>query len=118
MADKISAGVSEDGKFLVLKVPVKILFEYIEPNRPQFLPDGALAMKSLTRRQQEVLDGIRNGLGNKEIASNLRLSERTVKFHVSVLFQKLKLTDRRELLMKFGYRDLFKPTQGLTTHVA
>src|SRR5258708_12248932 len=35
----------------------------------------------LTRREEEVLDGILRSLANKEIANELNLSERTVKFH-------------------------------------
>ena len=39
----------------------------------------------LTRREDEVLGGIMRSLANKEIAADLNLSERTVKFHVSSL---------------------------------
>jgi len=45
----------------------------------------------LTRREQEVLDGILRSLANKEIASELNLSERTVKFHASSLLAKFKV---------------------------
>jgi DNA-binding CsgD family transcriptional regulator len=52
----------------------------------------------LTRREQEVLDGILRSLANKEIASELNLSERTVKFHVSSLLAKFKVRGRMELM--------------------
>jgi len=52
----------------------------------------------LTRREQEVLDGILRSLANKEIASELNLSERTVKFHVSSLLSKFKVRGRMELM--------------------
>jgi DNA-binding CsgD family transcriptional regulator len=53
---------------------------------------------SLTRREEEVLSGLMNSLANKEIASNLNLSERTVKFHVSSLLAKFRVRGRMELV--------------------
>jgi len=52
----------------------------------------------LTRREQEDLHGILRSLANKEIASELHLSERTVKFHVSSLLAKFKVRGRMELV--------------------
>ena len=52
----------------------------------------------LTRREEEVLSGVMNSLANKEIASNLNLSERTVKFHVSSLLAKFRVRGRMELV--------------------
>jgi DNA-binding CsgD family transcriptional regulator len=51
----------------------------------------------LTRREEEVLSGVMKSLANKEIASNLNLSERTVKFHVSSLLAKFQVRGRMEL---------------------
>ncbi len=53
---------------------------------------------SLTRREEEVLSGLMNSLANKEIACNLNLSERTVKFHVSSLLAKFRVRGRMELV--------------------
>jgi DNA-binding CsgD family transcriptional regulator len=53
---------------------------------------------NLTRREEEVLSGLMNSLANKEIASNLNLSERTVKFHVSSLLAKFRVRGRMELV--------------------
>jgi DNA-binding CsgD family transcriptional regulator len=53
---------------------------------------------SLTRREEEVLAGLMHSLANKEIASNLNLSERTVKFHVSSLLAKFRVRGRMELV--------------------
>ena len=52
----------------------------------------------LTRREEEVLAGLMNSLANKEIAANLNLSERTVKFHVSSLLAKFRVRGRMELV--------------------
>jgi DNA-binding CsgD family transcriptional regulator len=48
----------------------------------------------VSRREQEVLDGILQHLANKEIAARLNVSERTVKFHVSSLLAKFGVSDR------------------------
>jgi DNA-binding CsgD family transcriptional regulator len=53
---------------------------------------------SLTRREEEVLSGLMKSLANKEIAANLNLSERTVKFHVSSLLSKFRVRGRMELV--------------------
>jgi DNA-binding NarL/FixJ family response regulator len=58
----------------------------------------------LTRREKEVLDGILRSLANKEIASELNLSERTVKFHVSSLLAKFKVRSRMELMREASQR--------------
>ena len=54
----------------------------------------------LTRREEEVLAGVSDSLSNKEIASNLNLSERTVKFHVSSLLAKFQVRGRMELVLE------------------
>ncbi|HXJ03692.1 MAG TPA: helix-turn-helix transcriptional regulator [Candidatus Acidoferrum sp.] len=52
----------------------------------------------LTRREEEVLGGVMKSMANKEIASTLNLSERTVKFHVSSLLAKFRVRGRMELV--------------------
>jgi DNA-binding CsgD family transcriptional regulator len=52
----------------------------------------------LTRREEEVLNGVMRSLANKEIAASLNLSERTVKFHVSSLLAKFHVRGRMELV--------------------
>jgi len=52
----------------------------------------------LSRREEEVLNGLMRSLANKEIAASLNLSERTVKFHVSSLLAKFRVRGRMELV--------------------
>jgi len=52
----------------------------------------------VTRREEEVLRCILRGFANKEIAGDLNLSERTVKFHVSSLLSKFRVRGRMELV--------------------
>jgi DNA-binding NarL/FixJ family response regulator len=51
---------------------------------------------ALSPREIEVLRMIAEGLGNKEIASRLKISEHTVKFHISSIFTKLDVSSRTE----------------------
>ena len=51
---------------------------------------------SLTPREVEVLNLIAQGLGNKEIAWRLGISEHTVKFHIGSIFNKLDASGRTE----------------------
>jgi len=55
---------------------------------------------TLSRREREVLVSVLSGFTNKEIASTLNISERTVKFHVSHLLQKLGAHRRADLIAK------------------
>ena len=50
----------------------------------------------LTPRESEVLQMLASGLGNKEIATKLAISEHTVKFHVASILGKLGAATRTE----------------------
>jgi NarL family two-component system response regulator YdfI len=60
---------------------------------------AARTPQSLTPREVEVLRMLAEGLGNKEIAWQLGISEHTVKFHVGSIFTKLDATSRTEAVM-------------------
>lgn len=57
---------------------------------------GPVSQGPLTERESEVLGLLSRGLANKQIASKLGISEHTVKFHVSSIYQKLNVTNRTE----------------------
>jgi DNA-binding NarL/FixJ family response regulator len=52
--------------------------------------------QALTAREAEVLGMLAEGLGNKEIAWRLGISEHTVKFHINSIFNKLDASSRTE----------------------
>ena len=59
----------------------------------------------LTKREKEVLSEIAKGKSNKEIASSLFITEKTVKTHVSNVFSKLEVADRTQAALfavKYG----------------
>lgn len=51
---------------------------------------------ALTEREGQVLQLLAHGLANKQIALALNISEHTVKFHVSSIYNKLGATNRTE----------------------
>ena len=57
-----------------------------------FIPGEALSSREL-----EVLAALAEGMGNKDIASRLSISEHTVKFHVRSIMGKLRATTRGEV---------------------
>ena len=67
------------------------------------VPTGALALprvevmaEALTKREKEVLQMLAAGLGNKEIAARLNISDHTAKFHVGSILGKLGVGSRAE----------------------
>jgi DNA-binding NarL/FixJ family response regulator len=74
----------------------------------QLLEDRALSARlqvyispsiSLTPRETEILQQVAEGLSNKEIASLLHLSARTVNFHLDNIYSKLQVNTRMEAVM-------------------
>ena len=57
------------------------------------------ALQMLSVREREVAKEIEKGMSNKEIASALGITERTVKAHLSHVYEKLGVSDRLALAM-------------------
>ena len=53
-----------------------------------------LSNYNLTDRQKEIIDFIRSGLTNKEIATKLFISENTVKYHLKIIYEILDIDHR------------------------
>jgi DNA-binding NarL/FixJ family response regulator len=59
-------------------------------------PDG---LNLLSRREEEVMRLVAEGLGNREIADQMNLSEHTVKNYLFHIFDKLGISNRVELVL-------------------
>jgi two-component system NarL family response regulator len=55
-----------------------------------------MGTEELTPREFDVLEQIVRGLSNKDIATELEISEATVKTHINNLLSKLGVTDRTQ----------------------
>lgn len=65
--------------------------------RPPAAPD---VFPELSDREREILDLLAQGYKNAEIASRLYLSPKTVRNHVSSIFDKLQVADRAEAIVR------------------
>jgi DNA-binding CsgD family transcriptional regulator len=66
----------------------------------------------ISRRERDVLDLLLANLSNKEIATKLFISERTVKFHVSNLLSKFGVQRRADLIVLWMQRTSTFPWLG------
>jgi DNA-binding NarL/FixJ family response regulator len=53
--------------------------------------------RSLSRQQQQIFEAIVSGCSNREIAEEMSISERTVKYHLTRIFEKFGVSGRMEL---------------------
>ena len=71
----------------------------LDPAAARVLLDSQRAQepaRNLSARESEVLGLVATGLANKQIARRLGISERTVKAHLTAVFQQLGVTDRTQ----------------------
>ena len=81
---------------------------------PKALTEGLLQERTpveelpepLTAREREVLELLGRGFSNRLIASELHISEHTVKFHISSLYAKLAVNNRAEAVSQGARRGL------------
>jgi DNA-binding NarL/FixJ family response regulator len=73
---------------------LQVMKELSRTKEPESTGDPALG--KLTQREKEILVELAAGKSNQEIASQLYISENTVKYHVHSILEKLNLRDRRE----------------------
>lgn len=84
-----------------LWVPPEVLLAFVHQMKT-LLDRQLLPGRLLTGRESQVLQLLFRRLTNKEIACDLNISERTAKFHVCNLLNKLGLESRKNLLNSFG----------------
>jgi len=86
-------------------VPRELLTRFVESILPEVRGCKALECEAdISRREREVLDLLLANLSNKEIAGQLFISERTVKFHVSNLLSKFNVQRRADLIVLWMQR--------------
>ena len=98
--------ILKDSDFVELKRAINAVLDgdnYIQPSLIPALNNQLVnrdikkdKIALLTSRELEVLAQVANGMFNKEIATNLNISERTVKNHISNIFKKIDVSDRTQ----------------------
>ncbi len=116
---RLGASLVPDARFVPLDSRNHILQE-TEPAWQQFvaalddfllpsLANVSVPIDDLTARERDVLEIIAQGRGNAEIATRLKISEKTVRNHVSIIFNKLGVNSRAQAVVcardaGFGHR--------------
>lgn len=98
--------ILKDSESSELKKAIHVVIEGENYIQPELIPTlNARLLKrdtdkdkidALTKRELEVLLQVANGMFNKEIATALNISERTVKNHISNIFKKIEVADRTQ----------------------
>ena len=98
--------IMKDAESAELKKAINCIMQgetYIQPSLVPALNSRLVSrdidkekINSLTKRELEVLIEVANGMFNKEIATSLNISERTVKNHISNIFKKIDVSDRTQ----------------------
>ncbi len=99
---EIAAAIEAVGAGLAVVTPEDM--QALLPASAETEDSESITGAPLTTRESEVLALLAEGAGNKEIASRLRISEHTVKFHVSSILGKLDAATRTEAVAR-GFKE-------------
>jgi DNA-binding NarL/FixJ family response regulator len=77
-------------------------FDRVLAELDAFVPQtrGAAAFPTLTPREHEILELIARGCDNAQIAAHLALSEKTVRNHITNVFDKLGVENRGQAIVR------------------
>src|SRR6266576_3344089 len=100
--------VHNGGCWIDKEIPSWEVFEEIvqaQTNSREAPPQLDESIKTLTKREMEILRLVAEGLTNEEIGKKIFISEKTVKTHLTNIFDKLKVNNRfKAALMLMGNR--------------
>lgn len=84
------------------------ILDYIKTYYPKYIKDrgryngASILMEKLTKRERDVLKRLAQGMSNKQIASDIGISPRTVEIHRGNMMKKIKASSLAEAL-KIAY---------------
>jgi DNA-binding NarL/FixJ family response regulator len=83
----------------VISSLIRLLTDLTGRHKETPIPLLSRSFDCLTPRQKEIVQQISAGISNKEIASRLKVSEKTVKAHLTSIFRKIGVSDRLKLAL-------------------
>ncbi|HEX6784762.1 MAG TPA: response regulator transcription factor [Sphingomicrobium sp.] len=107
-----AAGLEPEGMVLKTSDPALLMNcmdavvsgeRWVDPEiaeRTRQAQERAASVPPLTRRERELIDLVRQGLRNRDIAAELGVTEGTVKVYLHAIFDKLKVENRTELALR------------------
>lgn len=93
---KVAGVVSQGGLWIGESIMKRLLSA---PMPKAALTTNTMWASSLTEREFEVAKAVALGASNKEIATQLGITERTIKAHVGAVLEKLQVRDRLQLAL-------------------
>jgi DNA-binding NarL/FixJ family response regulator len=87
------------GEYWISRELVAALIARIREGRAIDVPAAVRASARLTPREEEMVAAVASGCSNREIAEQLSISTKTVKHHLTNIFEKLGLSNRLELAL-------------------
>lgn len=103
--------VNKGGLWIDKELPAAEAFEEIAQGQMGDVDEAAYddAISTLTKRETEILKLVAEGLTNEEIGKKIFISEKTVKTHLTNIFDKLKVNNRfKAALLIMGHRNNFE----------
>jgi DNA-binding NarL/FixJ family response regulator len=90
--------------WLARRMTAQLVSELRRPAEPPKPAAETEMIARLTAREREIISLVGEGKKNKQIADALRISDATVRHHVTSILSKLEVSDRLELLI-FAYKN-------------
>lgn len=93
---------------IILVLSIMLVYRFIKTRQDRRASRSHVgdALASLTKKEKEIIELMRAGKTNKEIAATLFIEISTVKTHTNSIFQKFKVSNRNELLAFIGNQQL------------
>lgn len=81
-----------------------------------------LIQKGLSNRESEVAELVTKGLSNKEVANQLFVTEKTVKFHLTNIYKKMSVKSRAQLIVwclpHLNFIENDRPAQNINNNIS
>jgi DNA-binding NarL/FixJ family response regulator len=87
------------GQVWANSLELKYLLDALSETMPGRRPGNDVDISVLSKREQDVVSGVADGLSNREIAQRLKLTEHTVKNYLFRIFDKLGVSSRVEVVL-------------------
>jgi len=94
--------VSSGAVWLGQKVMQRLILDSYARAKEKEASNSGKKLESLTNREREIANLIAQGQSNLEIAANLDIAERTVKAHLSSIYEKTKTGSRLNLALLYN----------------
>lgn len=95
--------IAGGGVWLGQQVIQQLIFETAARAKEQGAPDDAERLAGLTKMERKVAEMVAQGRTNLEIAADLQITERTVKAHLTSVYEKTKTGNRLALALLINH---------------